>query len=274
MRVTFEDFLVGLKLDPPVRVKGTAGLHDAGPRGHAARAAASSEAQPGAARAGRDPDDRDRATRRSSPRDPSHRARPARPRLLARHRVLRLHGDAERPRDHALAAVAAGLATLRGRTSFFLGRETFVPSGRSGPPALAQSALHVHGPQRPLAHRTSSASRRTTSSSWARRSRCRPELPASRLRMQAWWRRAVDDGGRGRARPGFWLAVLAHASNHTAAAHRAAGSPGHPWPAPASQPRRRPATPGRGACRTADDGVSRAIAARRRDHEYRPTRAA
>ncbi len=31
-------------------------------------------------------------------------------------------------------AAAEGLATIPGRTSFFLGRETFVPSGRSGIP--------------------------------------------------------------------------------------------------------------------------------------------
>ncbi len=48
-------------------------------------------------------------------------------------RVLAFYGFMETPNVPEIMRLAAtaGLATVRGRTSFFLGRETFVPSGRS-----------------------------------------------------------------------------------------------------------------------------------------------
>src|SRR5262249_6097915 len=67
-------------------------------------------------------------------------------------RVLRLHGDAERPRDHASRGpVRSGLGP---RPHELLPRPRILrPHGPLEPPALAQEPLHVHGPQRPLAHR-------------------------------------------------------------------------------------------------------------------------
>jgi KUP system potassium uptake protein len=49
-------------------------------------------------------------------------------------RVLAYYGFMETPNVPDLMRLAAhgGLATVRGRTSFFLGRETFIPTGRSG----------------------------------------------------------------------------------------------------------------------------------------------
>ena len=51
-------------------------------------------------------------------------------------RVIASYGFMETPNVPEIMRLAAaeGLATIAGRTSFFLGRETFVPSGRSGIP--------------------------------------------------------------------------------------------------------------------------------------------
>ena len=55
-------------------------------------------------------------------------------------------------------------------TSFYLGRETLLPTGNVPAPVLAQEALHPHGPERPAGHGVSSDSPPTGCSSWARRS--------------------------------------------------------------------------------------------------------
>jgi KUP system potassium uptake protein len=51
-------------------------------------------------------------------------------------RVLAYYGFMETPNVPEIMrlAASAGLATVRGRTSFFLGRETFVPGGRANVP--------------------------------------------------------------------------------------------------------------------------------------------
>jgi KUP system potassium uptake protein len=59
-------------------------------------------------------------------------------------RVLAYYGFMETPNVPEIMRLAAraGLATVRGRTSFYLGREVFVPSGRSGLPGW-RKALFV-----------------------------------------------------------------------------------------------------------------------------------
>src|SRR5262249_18292340 len=78
------------------------------------------------------------------------RDRAARPRVLARPRLLRLHGDAERPGDHE----AGGDVRLGdgARADELLPRPRDVRPERSiEDPILAKGALRLHGAQRALA---------------------------------------------------------------------------------------------------------------------------
>jgi KUP system potassium uptake protein len=128
-RVRFEDFLQGLKVAPPVRVKGTAVFMTQDREGtppallhhlkhnqvlHEQLVILTIET----------------------------RAEPIVPRdrrielVQLGHgfwRVLAYYGFMETPNvpEVMRQAAAAGLATVRGRTSYYLGRETFVPTGRS-----------------------------------------------------------------------------------------------------------------------------------------------
>jgi KUP system potassium uptake protein len=132
MRVRFEDFLVGLKADPPVRVKGTAVFMTQDREGtppallhhlkhnqvlHEQVVILTIET-------------------RSAPVVPRTRRIELVQLGHGFWRVLAFYGFMETPNVPEIMRLAAvaGLATLRGRTSFFLGRETFVPSGRSGLP--------------------------------------------------------------------------------------------------------------------------------------------
>jgi KUP system potassium uptake protein len=69
-------------------------------------------------------------------------------------RVIARYGFMETPNvpSHE-AAARPGPRDLRGRTSYFLGRETFIATGPLEAAALAARALLVPRPQRPLADR-------------------------------------------------------------------------------------------------------------------------
>jgi KUP system potassium uptake protein len=128
-RVRFEDFLLGLKADPPHRIKGTAVFMTQDREGtppallhhlkhnqvlHEQLVILTIET-------------------RAEPMVPRERRIEI---IQLGHgfwRVLAYYGFMETPNvpDIMRMAAASGLATVRGRTSFFLGRETFVPSGRS-----------------------------------------------------------------------------------------------------------------------------------------------
>jgi len=128
-RVRFEDFLVSLKADSPTRVKGTAVFMTQDREGtppallhhlkhnqvlHEQLVILTIET-------------------RTEPIVPRERRIEITQLGHGFWRVLALYGFMETPNvpDIMRLAATAGLATVRGRTSFFLGRETFVPSGRS-----------------------------------------------------------------------------------------------------------------------------------------------
>ena len=118
-------------------------------RRRAAGAAAQPEAQPGAARAQRDPD------RASSTRSPwialerARRGRAAGARLLAACSVqLRLQGTRPTSRRRWSCAAATACRSTCSQTSFFLSRETVVPTPARRHGALARIAVRADASQR------------------------------------------------------------------------------------------------------------------------------
>ena len=128
-RIRFDDFLQGLKLDPPVRVKGTAVFmtqdRDGTPPAllhhlkhnqvlHEQLVILTIET-------------------RAEPNVPRERRVEVVQLGHGFWRILAYYGFMETPNVPEIMRLAAGagLATVRGRTSFFLGRETFVPGKRS-----------------------------------------------------------------------------------------------------------------------------------------------
>jgi len=131
-RVRFEDFVGSLRHDPPVRVRGTAIFMSQDPEGtppallHHLKHNQVLHEQVVILTIQTRNEPTVRPDRRVQLVQLSH----------GFWRVLAFYGFMETPNVPEVMryAAAAGLATVRGRTSFFLGRETFVPSGRSGLP--------------------------------------------------------------------------------------------------------------------------------------------
>ena len=181
MRMPFDDLYASLKLNPPLRVKGTAVFMTQDPEGtppallHQLKHNQVLHEQVviltilTTTRAG----GADRGPRRGDP---------ARARLLAGHRALRLHGDAERPRGHA-ARGNQGLATFRDARATSSDAR---PSSRPAAPTCRAGGgrCSCSSPATRARRRSSSASPPTTSSSSARRSRCEERLPVARPRQR------------------------------------------------------------------------------------------
>ena len=170
VRIKFDDFFTSLKLQPPVRVKGTAVFMTQDAEGtpmallHQLKHNQVLHEQVvlltiiTAQRA----DGSGRAARARS----TQLAR----RVLARDRALRLHGDAERPRGHE-ARRRPGSGDLP-RPHELLPRPRDVHRDRAlEHAALAARPVHRSWRATPARRRSSSASPPTRSSSWARRSR-------------------------------------------------------------------------------------------------------
>jgi KUP system potassium uptake protein len=128
-RVRFEDFLTGLKFDPPARVKGTAVFMTQDREGtppallhhlkhnqvlHEQLVILTIET-------------------RSEPTVPRNRRIEIVQLGHGFWRAIASYGFMETPSVPEIMRLAAlsGLASVRGRTSFYLGRETFIPTGRS-----------------------------------------------------------------------------------------------------------------------------------------------
>jgi KUP system potassium uptake protein len=131
-RVKFEDFLSGLKFDPPKRVKGTAVFMTQDREGtppallhhlkhnqvlHEQLVILTIETRP-------------------EPTVPRNRRIQIVQLGHGFWRAIASYGFMETPSVPEIMRLAAqaGLASVRGRTSFYLGRETFVPTGRSNLP--------------------------------------------------------------------------------------------------------------------------------------------
>jgi len=136
-RVKFEDFLTGLKFDPPKRVKGTAVFMTQDREGtppallhhlkhnqvlHEQLVILTIET-------------------RSEPTVPRNRRIQIVQLGHGFWRAIASYGFMETPSVPEIMRLAAlsGLASVRGRTSFYLGRETFIPTGRSSLPRWRKS---------------------------------------------------------------------------------------------------------------------------------------